>query len=94
MDIQITFHQMDSTDAIKDYCHTKMNKLTKYYSKITSIKVTLEVIKLEHHISVVVALPQRGVVKAQASAKQDMYAAIDAVLDKLERQLTDYKEQH
>ena len=94
MDIQITFHQLESTEAIKDYCHKKINKLTKYYSKITSARVTVDVAKLEHHVSVVLTLPQRSIIKADASAKQDLYAAVDAVVDKLERQLTDYKEQH
>ena len=93
MDIQITFHQMDSSDALKDYCQKKIDKLEKYYSRMTSAKVVLEIIKLEHHVSVVIGLPQK-VVKASAHAKQDMYAAIDAVIDKLERQLTDFKEQH
>jgi putative sigma-54 modulation protein len=94
MDIQITFHQMDSSEAIKDYCHKKLDKLTKYYSRIDSVKVVLEIVKLEHHVSVIIGLPQKTVVKGQAHAKQDMYAAIDAVADKLERQLTDYKERH
>ena len=93
MDIQVTFHQMESSDALRDYCQKKMDKLVKYYARIDSAKFVMEIIKLEHHISVVLGLPQK-VIKAEASAKQDMYAAIDAVTDKLERQLTDFKEQH
>ncbi len=92
--MQITFKHIDSSDAVKDYCHKKFDKLAKYYSRLDSVKVVLEIIKLEHHVSVVMGLPQKTVIKADAHAKLDMYAAIDAVTDKLERQLTDYKEKH
>ncbi|MEC7031019.1 MAG: HPF/RaiA family ribosome-associated protein, partial [Pseudomonadota bacterium] len=64
MDMQITFHQMDSSDAIKDYCHKKIDKLTKYYARIDSVKVVLEIVKLEHYVSVVLGLPQKTVIKA------------------------------
>ena len=73
MDIQVTFHQMEPSEAIKDYCQKKMDKLVKYYSRISSAKIVLEIIKLEHHVSVVLGLPQRKVVKASANQKNDMY---------------------
>lgn len=93
MDMQITFHQMPPSEAIKNYCHSKFDKLVKYYQKIEGFKVVLETIKLEQQVTVVLHLPQKKTIKATV-AKKDMYAAIDAMTDKLERQLTDYKERH
>lgn len=94
MNIQITFHQMHPSDAIKDYCHDKFDKLTKYYDRIESFKVVLEAKKGEQHVAVVLHLPTKKTVKVDVSDRNDMYAAIDAAHDKLERILTDFKEQH
>lgn len=94
MDMQITFHQMNSSEAIKDYCHRKFDPLVKYYSRIESFKVVLEVRKEDHHVDVIVHLPQKKTFKVDVSNRKDMYAAIDAAHDKLERLLTDYKETH
>lgn len=93
MEMQITFHQMQPSEAIKEYCHEKLGKLNKYYDRIDSFKVVLEVNKHMHHVSVVIHLPHKTF-KAGAEARDDMYASIDSVHDKLERILTDYKEKH
>jgi len=91
--MQITFHQMQSSDAIKDYCHEKLDKLTRYYSRIDSFKVVLEAKKGKHHVAIVMHLPKKTF-KVDSEERDDLYAAIDAAHDKLERILTDYKEQH
>ena len=93
MDIEISFHQMESSETLKSYCSDKLNKMTKYYGRIESVRVVMEVIKLDHHVSATVHLPQKVTLRADVS-KRDMYEAIDAMMDKLERQLTDYKEKH
>lgn len=94
MEMQITFHQMQPSEAIKEYCHDKLDKLTRYYDRIESFKVVFEVRKHMHHVAVVLHLPNKKIFKADVEARDDMYAAIDAVHDKLERILTDYKEKH
>lgn len=91
MDMQITFHQMDSSEAIKDYCHQKFDKLVRYNKNIQDFRVVLEAVKREHSVTVVLHLSQHKTIKTTVK-KEDMYAAIDAATDKLERQLTDYKE--
>ena len=93
MDIEINFHQMHSSDQLKQYCTEKLNKLSKYYSRVESIRIVMEVAKLDHKISSIVHLPQKVTLRADAVSK-DMYASIDMLMNKLERQLTDYKEQH
>lgn len=94
MEMQLTFHQMQPSDAIKDYCHEKLDRLSRYYDRIEAFKVVFEVKKHMHHISAVLHLPQKTTFKADVEARDDMYAAIDALHDKLERLLTDYKEKH
>lgn len=93
MEMQITFHQMQPSEAIKEYCHSKLDKLTRYYQKIEAFKIVFDVNKHMHHVSAVLHLPGKTF-KAEAEARDDIYAAIDAMHDKLERLLTDYKEKH
>lgn len=92
MEIQITFHQMNSSEQIEHYVRQKLGKLEKFYNRVTDMRVVLEVNKLQHMVNVVAHLPQKATIKANASS-DDMYASIDAVYDKLERQFTDWKEQ-
>lgn len=93
MDIEMTFHQMESTEAIKDYCRNKIGGLEKYYQKIVNARVVMEANKVEHKVQVLIHLPQKAIVKADSEA-EDLYQAIDKVVDKLARQLRDYKTQH
>ena len=88
MDINITFHQMHHSDQLEEYCRKKMAKLEKYYSRIQDVHVVLEVKKLDHIVTVVAHLPQKRTIKADHTTKE-MYASIDGVYDKLERQLVD-----
>lgn len=94
MEMQITFHQMKPSDAIKEYCHEKLDRLTRYYSRIEGFKVVFDVNKHIHHVSAVLHLPGKKTFKAEAEARDDIYAAIDVIHDKLERLLTDFKEKH
>ncbi len=93
MDIEISFHQLDRSEAIATYCEKKMTKLGKFSPRIQDIRVVLEVNKLQHIVKVVVHMPQKTTLTADAIT-DDIYASIDAVYDKLERQITDWKEHH
>ena len=90
MQLTITGHQMDVTDPLRDYVTTKMNKLTHHFDRITSVDVTLEIEKLNQIAKADLHVPGT---KLHAHANEaDMYAAIDGLTDKLNRQLHDYKE--
>lgn len=77
------------TDALKEKITTKINRLERLFPENTSITVTLSVVKQDQKIEVTVKLPKR-VLRAEVTS-DDMYASIDEVVDKLEKQMVKYK---
>ncbi len=92
MQINFTGHHIEVTPALKSYTTEKFDKLSHFAERITSIHVTFGVQKLSQvaeaniHIS-------GGDIHASADSN-DMYNAIDVLIDKLERQLIKHKEKH
>ncbi len=90
MQINISGHHVEVTDALRSYVNSKMEKLERHSDHLNSIKVTLSVEKqrqkAEAHTHVA-----GSDISAQAE-KTDMYASIDALIDKLDRQLLKHKE--
>ena len=85
MNISITFRHMDSSDAIKRYAGDKLAKLQRFLRQPMTGRVTVSIDKLRH---VVEARISSGGEHLEAHEKgDDMYAAIDLVMDKLERQI-------
>jgi len=89
MNISITFRQMDPSEAIKSYATAKISKLQKFMQQPMSVKVTLSIQKQLHVAEVQVSSGSRRV-EAKESG-DEMYACIDKVLDKLERQISGSK---
>ena len=90
MQIDITFKNMDSTDALKDYASKRLSKLDKYIDRPTEVHIVLSVEKRRHKADVTVS--GDGVVINAVEITEDMYSAIDMVMDKLERQVKKHKE--
>lgn len=91
MNITITFRHMEGTDAAKRFADEKVSKLQKFLRQAMTAQVTLSVEGLEHVAEVAI---QSGSAHFHASERsQDMYASIDMVIDKLERQIRAAKEQ-
>lgn len=85
MNISITFRHMDSSDAIKRYARSKLAKLQRFLRQPMSGKITVSIDRLRH---VVEARISSGGEHLEAhDSSDDMYAAIDLVMDKLERQI-------
>jgi len=85
MNISITFRHMDPSDAIKSYASGKLAKIQKFLRRPMTAKVTLSIDQLEH---VAEARISSGGAHLEAKeAGEDMYASIDSVLNKLERQI-------
>lgn len=90
MQINLTGHHIDITDSLRAYVNEKFARLERHFDNVTDIHVVLEVEKQRQkaesnmHVS-------GGKVFANAEA-EDMYAAIDALVDKLDRQIIKFKE--
>lgn len=90
MQIEYTGHSVDVTDALKGYTKEKFSKLERHFDKIIAAHFIFRVEKLAH-IAEATLLAAKTEVHAEATS-EDMYAAIDALVDKLDRQLMKHKE--
>jgi putative sigma-54 modulation protein len=85
MNISITFRHMEASEAIKSYARDKLAKLQKFLRKPMTAKVTLSLDKLRHVAETRISSGGEHLEAKETS--EDMYASIDRVLDKLERQV-------
>lgn len=85
MNISITFRHMDGTDAVKSHAHDKISRLQKFLRQAMTAQVTLSVEGLDHVADVRINSGSHSFHAIER--KPDMYASIDLVLDKLERQI-------
>jgi putative sigma-54 modulation protein len=90
MQINISGHHIELTDSLKDYVHNKMDKLERHFDNITNTQVTLSVEKLRQIAEAQVHIS--GADLHAHSESEDMYASIDSLVDKLDRQILKHKE--
>lgn len=90
MQINITGHRLDVTPAIRAFTEEKFDKLERHFDHITAINVVFDVEKLRQ-IAEATVFVAKGELHA-SSESEDLYAAIDALIDKLDRQLIKHKE--
>ncbi len=92
MQITVSGHHVEVTDAMRDYVNTKVSKLQRHFDQITNTDVTLTVEKLVQKAEATVHVA--GADLFAHAESEDMYAAIDGMTDKLDRQLIKHKEKH
>jgi putative sigma-54 modulation protein len=85
MNITITFRHMVGTEAAKSYAHEKVAKLQKFLRQAMTAQVTLSVEGIDHIADVGISSGSAHFHATERS--EDMYASIDMVHDKLERQI-------
>ena len=90
MQINITGHRMDVTPSLRAFTEEKFERLERHFDHITSINVVFDVEKLRQIVEATIFIT-KGEVHA-SSESEDMYAAIDMLVDKLNRQLMKHKE--
>lgn len=92
MQTTISGQHMDITPALKDYVKSKMERIERHFDNISSSNVVLHVEKSRHYAEATVAA--RGTTLHANAHADDMYAAIDAMVDKLDNQVRKQKGKH
>ncbi len=90
MQITISGHHVEVTPALREYVITKFDRLQRHFDQITNTEVTLIVEKLVQKAEAKVHVSGADIFANAES--EDMYAAIDMLADKLDRQLIKHKE--
>ena len=90
MQLNISGHHIDVTDSLKSYVIEKLQRLERHYDHITNAHVILSVDKLKQRAEATVHISGAEVFADADCA--DLYAAIDKLVDKLDRQILKYKE--
>ncbi len=90
MKITVSGKNIQITDPLRSAVESKLARLEKYFNKEIEAKATLSTQKNLQKIEV--TIPVNGTVLRGEEVQEDLYAAIDLVVDKLSRQLRKYKE--
>jgi len=90
MQINLTGHHVDITPPLKSYVTSKFERLGRHFDNVIDVHVVLTVEKLRHKAEADLHLSGNHI---HANATEgDMYAAIDVLADKLDRQIVKHKE--
>lgn len=90
MQLSITGHHVEVTDALRSYVDEKVRRLERHFDHVTNVHVILSVEKLQQKAEATVHV-SGGDFFAEA-VEEDMYAAIDGLSAKLDRQVLKHKE--
>ncbi len=90
MQLAVTFRHMEPSEALKGYVQERTGRLVKYIDKPLEAQVTLTVNKFRQIVDVVINA--NGIRIAGQESHDDMYAAVDLVMEKIERQVKKYRE--
>ena len=92
MQLNVTGHHLEITTPLKDYVESKFQRLQRHHDQITTTNVILTVDKMVQKAEATVHIA--GADLFAHAESEDMYAAIDAMADKLDRQLIKHKQKH
>ena len=92
MQLNVSGHHVEVTDPLREYVENKFERLQRHFDQITNTQVTLIVEKLVQKAEATIHVSGADIFANAES--EDMYAAIDLLADKLDRQLIKHKEKH
>ena len=90
MNLNVSGHHLDVTPAIRTYVHSKLERVARHFDHVIDAHVILTVDKLRQKAEV--TLHVRGKDLHCECEEEDLYAAIDLLADKLDRQVLRYKD--
>jgi putative sigma-54 modulation protein len=92
MNLHLTGHHIEITAAMRDYVTGKLGRIKRHFDHVIDVHVILSVEKLKQKIEASVHLSGKDIFVE--SHDTDMYAAIDTLVDKLDRQILRHKEKN
>ncbi len=90
MNLQISGHHLEITPALHDYVTGKLERVTRHFDHVIDVNVILSVEKLKQKAEVTVHLSGKDIYVE--SIDEDLYAAVDILADKLDRQIQKHKQ--
>lgn len=90
MNLNISGHHVDTTDAMRDFVRTKLGRLERHFDQLIDAEVILHVEKIRHRAEA--KLNVSGATLFAEATEDDMYKAVDSLVDKLDKQVCKYKE--
>jgi putative sigma-54 modulation protein len=90
MNVQVSGHHVEVTQAIRDYVMSKLERIQRHFDQVIDINVILSVQKLRQKAEISVHMSGKDI--HVESDDEDMYAAIDLMMDKLDRQIIKHKQ--
>ena len=92
MNLSIVGHQLEVTPAIRGHVSGKLERIKRHFDHVLEMHVTLSTSKLGQKAEVTLHVPGKEI--HCACEQPDLYAAIDLLVDKLDRQVLKYKDLH
>lgn len=90
MQLNVSGHHVELTEAMQSYVENKMERLERHFDQVTNVNIILSVEKMRQKAEATIHITGNDVF---ANAEdENMYAAIDALVDKLDRQIKKHKE--
>lgn len=90
MQINLTGHNIEITQAIRAYVHEKLDKVKRHFDNLINCHVIVKVEKHHHSAEATLSIGKGPMLFAE-DTQEDLYAAIDSMVDKLDRQVRRYK---
>ncbi|VCU71780.1 Ribosome hibernation promoting factor [Pigmentiphaga humi] len=90
MNLSISGHHVTVTPAIREYVLNKLTRVLRHFDNVIDIQVMLSVEKLRHRAEITMHL--RGKDVHCEAQEENLYAAIDTLIDKVDRQVIKYKD--
>ncbi len=90
MQLNVSGHHLEVTDSLRGYVESRIEKIERHFDLVSDMNFILTVEKLRHKAEATINV-NGGTIYADAT-EEDMYAAIDGLVDKLDRRVRKHKE--